>query len=259
MRTPTDFEIQRLLAHAYDPVKAHEYYIKNRKLKGRKAGLQKTANSRLVKSLAYVQEGGDSKVAAQLVKWAQGKSDEEIKKKIVEIKKKYGNRDATMSFSLNQILKNRERIRSNKGSSTAKAKTLGSKTKTEQKKKLKVQIQGMENKLKKLEALIQKKIHEEALDNRKAKAKKERAAKEADKPKTAAEKAQIARDNEKYRAKNQQALKTADKQSSKKSSESSSPNKSQTTGSTVTASDLKSLASKVRGQIAVAKQKLAAL
>lgn len=257
MRTPTEFELQRLLKHAYDPVKAHEYYLRTRKLKGRKKGSSKTANSKLVKGLAYVQEGGDRKVAAQLVKWAQGKSDDEIKKKITEIKKKYGNRDATMSFTLGQILQNRERIRAGKASVKRKPGPIAS-TKTAQRKVLKAQIQNMENKLAKLEDLIRKKARDEASDDRKSKAKKERAAKEADKPKTAAEKAEIARENKKYREKNQQKLKTAAKKDSSKSSDNSS-SKTKSAGADASVSDLKTLASKVRGQIAVAKQKLAAL
>lgn len=259
MRTPTEFEIQRLLAHAYDPVKAHEYYLRTRKLKGRNKGLDKTAKSKLVKKSAYVQEGGNPKVAAQVVKWAQGKSDAEVKKKINEVKKKYGNKDATMAITLGQVLKNRDSIRSKKSTSGGKTKTTGSKTKTAQRRVLKAQINNMEKKLVKLEALIKTKMQEEASEDRKGKAKKERAAKEADKPKSAAEKAEAARENEKYRDKNQQKLKTDAKKNDSKSggSSSSSSDKRATSGKSV--SDLKSLASKVRGQLAVAKQILAAL
>lgn len=37
MKPPTDFQISQL-AHFYDPAKAHEYYMRIRKLKGRKKG-----------------------------------------------------------------------------------------------------------------------------------------------------------------------------------------------------------------------------
>src|SRR3954452_6523942 len=37
MKPPTDFQLSQL-AHAYDPAKAHEYYMRIRKLKGRKKG-----------------------------------------------------------------------------------------------------------------------------------------------------------------------------------------------------------------------------
>lgn len=258
MRTPNAFEIQSLLAHVYDPVEAHEYYLRTRKLKGRK-GAAKTANSKFVKKLAYVKEGGDPKVAAQLVKWAQSKSDTEIKKKIDEIKKKYGDKDATMAFTLGQLLKNREQIRSTKTTVKPKAgaKVQSAKTKTAQRRVLKAQIQNMEDKLKKLEAVIQKKLHEESSEDRKGKAKKERAAKEATKPDTAAEKAEIARDNKKYREKNQQKLKSGAKKDDGESTSSSSTSSKKPSQASV--SDLKSLATKVRGQIAIAKQKLAAL
>jgi len=96
-------------------------------------------------------------------------------------------------------------------------------------------IQNLEGQLKKLEALIKKRENEEASENRKRKAKQERSAKETDKPKVAAEKAEKAREFNNGNS------------SDKKS------------GSKKSIAELKSLATKVRGQIAVAKQKLAAL
>lgn len=125
---------------------------------------------------------------------------------------------------------------------------------TKQRKELAVQIQGMEQRLNKLEALIQKRQREEASEDRKGKAKKERAKKDADKPKSAAEKAKSARENKKYRDKNQQKLNSAAKKSGGKADASSEKPKSKHS-----VSDLKALATKVKGQIAVAKQKLAAL
>ena len=37
MKQPTDFQLSQL-AHIYDPIKAHEYYMRKRHLKGRKKG-----------------------------------------------------------------------------------------------------------------------------------------------------------------------------------------------------------------------------
>lgn len=125
-----------------------------------------------------------------------------------------------------------------------------------QKKEISGQIKNLEGKLGKLETLIREKLHKEASEDRKSTAKKERAAKDADKPKTAAEKADVARQNQKYRDKNQQKLKN-DRKEDSKSSGSSKDTKAKKSGPSV--SDLKALATKVRGQIAVAKQKLAAL
>lgn len=124
-----------------------------------------------------------------------------------------------------------------------------------QKQQLRAQIQAMEGKLRKLEALILKKEHEGASEDRKSMAKKERAAKEADKPKTAAEKADIARQNKQYREKHKQEL--ASKAKSSGGSKTSTSSKEATPEASVT--ELKTLATKVKGQIAVAKQKLAAL
>jgi len=188
MLTPTEEELHELLhvALGYDPVKAHEYYLRTRKLKGRQPGSGK-------------QPEGFAKANA-----------------------------------------NRH--------DSAKAK---------QKKELAARIQSLSAKLSKLEALIRKREHEAASEDRKGKAKKERAAKEKDKPKSAADKAKAARENEKYRKKHHQQLKTKAKQASNKSGGGSSSKDKKSTKHSV--SELKALATKVRGQIAVAKQKLAAL
>lgn len=128
--------------------------------------------------------------------------------------------------------------------------------KAKQRKELTEQIQGLQERLNKLEALIKKRTQEEASENRKSKAKKERAAKEKDKPKSAAEKADAARENEKYRDKHKQKLKGKDKKDGsgggdKKGKDSKTKKHS--------VSELKSMVTKAKGQIAVAKQKLAAL
>jgi hypothetical protein len=193
MRTPSEFELDQLM-HEYDPVKAHQYYLRTRKLKGRKKG--------------------------------SGVSPSNLQK------------------SFNRAMKSV----ASKKDSPAKAK---------QRRELKAVIQRMENKLQKLEALITKKAREEASENRKSKAKKERAAKEKDKPKSAAEKAEAARENKKYRDKHKQELKTEARQTSGKSGGSKS--KSTSSGSEASIDDLKALATRVRGRIAIAKQKLAAL
>jgi hypothetical protein len=130
-------------------------------------------------------------------------------------------------------------------------------TKTKQKAELQARITSLSRKLQQLEDLIQKK--EEALKRDKSTAKKERAAKEKDKPKTAAEKAKAARDAKQYRKKHHQELKTKAKQASSKSGGGSSSKKETTKPKDMHIADLKALATKVRGQIAVAKQKLAAL
>jgi hypothetical protein len=197
MRTPSEFELQHILGAIYDPVKAHEYYEKHKKLKGRKKGSAQPRPNR---------NAGTGKIPTGFAK-SNAKRHE-----------------------------------------SAKAK---------QKKELAARIQSLSKKLNELEALIRKKEHEEKADNRKSKAKKERAAKEKDKPKTAAEKAKAARENEKYRDKHKQGLKNkAKKAASKSGGSSSSKNKPAAKASV---SELKVLATKVKGQIAVAKQKLAAL
>jgi hypothetical protein len=131
--------------------------------------------------------------------------------------------------------------------------------KAEQRKKLAAAIHTLENKLQKLEELIRKQEHAEASVNRKGKAKKERAAKAKNKPKSAADKAKLARENKKYQAKNQQKLKTKAKSSAKSGGGSSKGTAGGASSKKHSLTELKSLATKVRGQIHVAKQKLAAL
>jgi hypothetical protein len=131
-----------------------------------------------------------------------------------------------------------------------------------QRKALSALINTLQVKLQKLDALIKQREQEEASTNRKHKARKERAAKEHLKPKTAAEKAKIKRDNKQYRDKHKQALKTKARQNHTKSGKSASGSASGSASAAThkhSLSELKNLAIRVRGQIQVAKQKLAAL
>jgi hypothetical protein len=128
--------------------------------------------------------------------------------------------------------------------------------KAKQRKALSAGIQSLSKKLQRLEARILEMEAEESSENRKGKAKKERAAKEAAKPKTVAEKAEAARESEKYRDKNQQKLKS-DAKDAKSGGGSTKDTKSKSKSASL--SDLKARRTKVKGQIAVAKQKLAAL
>lgn len=135
-----------------------------------------------------------------------------------------------------------------------------SKSRTEQKAKLQNLIGSLTTKLGNLEQLIQTK--EAALQRDQATA-KSNASKNAqgkgNKPKTAAEKAKIARDNKKYRDRHKSQLKAKAKQASGKSGGKSTSSKSGGSNHSKSIAELKALANKVRGQIAVAKQKLAAL
>lgn len=194
MKAPTDAQLEIVLQHEYDPVKAHEYYMRTRKLKGRRPGK------------GTVEPVGRTRSVAPRT----GRTREQI-------------------------------------ANSAKAR---------QRKELKAQIDAAEDRLKKLEALIKKRIAEEKSEDRKSKARKERAAKEAQKPDTAAEKAKKAREAEKYRDKHKQELKNKAKDAK---SGGSSAKKGSGTKKKHTVDELKTLAKKVRGQIAIAKQKLAAL
>lgn len=270
MRTPTELEIQQLM-HVYDPVKAHEYYIKNRKLKGRKKGkgvelvrsrpAAKKDLSRdvaFLKSLPLAQEGKPLPQVARFVKSLQSKSNDQLR---VEIRKfKVADAKSANPSPLGGLeAMTAERVLRARGVDPRKGKTrvqISKDARTRQRKELSASIAKLEDRLKKLEAKIAQMKRDESSENRKSKAKKERAAKEKDKPKTAAEKAEIARENKKYREKNQQKLKT-DAKNRDDSGGGSKTKKGSSSGPAV--SDLQALATRVRGQIAVAKQKLAAL
>jgi len=134
--------------------------------------------------------------------------------------------------------------------------------KARQKAELQARITNLTKKLRQLEDLIKQKEAVLKRDQASAKsnAKKERATKEKDKPKTAAEKAKAAREAKKFRKKHHQELKTKAKQASNKSGGGGSSKKSSSQKpNEMHIKDLKTLATKVRGQLAVAKQKLAAL
>lgn len=200
MQTPTELDLQHY-ARFYDPVKAHQYYERTKKLKGRKKGT-----------------GEDQ--AQQRSALAKAQPDW---------------RDPRSGKSMDQIRKE------------ARAKA---------RKRLTEQIKRLDQKLLQLEAKIRGMERAEAAEDRKSKAKKERAAKEADKPKTAAEKREAARESEKYRDKNQQKLKS-DAKDAKSGGGGSDKKKSQSNAEKI--SQLKITVTRVKGQLAVAKQKLAAL
>ena len=207
MRTPTEYELDRLLHYAigYDPVAAKKYYEEHKHLKGRKRGR------------------APEKIYEDDPRWDPNKG------------RKRGSVDPRTGKTREQIAKG---------------------ARARQRKELTELIGRLQDKFEKLTALIKEREAEEKSENRKSKAKSERAAKERDKPDTAAEKAEAARDSEKYRDKNQQKLKNKSDDDSKSGGSSKDSKKS---SGKKTVSELRSMRTKVRGQIAVAKQKLAAL
>lgn len=128
--------------------------------------------------------------------------------------------------------------------------------KTKQKIALQNSIQNLEAKLGKLETLIQKK--EAILRQDQARA-KVTARKPKDKPATAADKAKAARENKKYRDKHKTQLTAKAKRAAGKSGGGSHKSGASQQPSDMSIANLKALATKVKGQLAVAKQKLAAL
>jgi hypothetical protein len=185
-RTPTDLERETLIHDApYDPVKAHEYYLKVRQLKGRKKG-----------SAQPLPAGPRPK----------------------------GGELQTPKF--------------------------------QQKIKLEQSVVNLQAKLVKLEELIKTK---EAALKKNADQKKGAARTKKDTPKSAADKAQAARESKKYRQAHKQELKNKAKASSHKSGGKKGGKKDGKSDKTKSVAELKSLAVRVKGELAIAKQKLAAL
>jgi vacuolar-type H+-ATPase subunit I/STV1 len=149
--------------------------------------------------------------------------------------------------------------------SRSQARRIHNSPKHQQKIALKNAIQHLESKLGDLEALIKKK---EALLKKDQAANKHKARHKKGTPKTAVDKAKAAK---KYRQSHRQKLKNQAKQhhhaksgggsghGGKGGKGSNSPQSPQQKLSKMPIADLKALATKVKGQIAMAKQKLAAL
>jgi hypothetical protein len=276
MRTPTQLELQLWLKHEYDPVARREYYLRTRKLKGRKKKRQQIA------------VWGESR----LHKRPQAKAKPQVQaaptqSKVTPAQKAWIRRQEAVQKILLERQKAAEQAKSEKQKATEQAKLEKQEAvRLKQRKQLTTQIQSLEGKLKKLEDLIDAKLREEASQARKVLFNARTAAAEAAKPPTAAEKNQAARDNAQYRAQNQQKIKTAAKTSAAAESApapasssasvgarsikgfaapikgSSASSGSSTSAASKKAQDvahLKTLATKVKGEITVAKQKLAAL
>jgi len=171
----------------YDPQKAHEYYMRIRKLKGRQKGAQQPPPAQ-----------------------PQGRRPK-------------------------GVLSPREK----------------------QKVELKQNIQTLGLKLHNLEQLIQKKEAILKQDQAQAKSKANKNSKaKGDKP---VDKAKARSDAKKYRQSHKQSLKNKAKQSRSKGGGQSHKDHKPKPDSKKSIADLKALATKVKGQLAIAKQKLAAL
>jgi hypothetical protein len=255
MHTPTRLELQHWLEHEYDPSKAHEYYLRTRKLKGRKKKRQQTARAH-----RRQQARSRSRLTPSQKAWVR-------------------RQEAARKFQLGmQKAAGQAKVEKQQAAEKARIEKKQA-ARLKQHKVLTVKIQDLETKLKKLEDLIAQKEREEASQSRKALFIARTDAREAAKPPTVAEKREAARESAQYRDQNQQKVKAAAARASTaaKGSSSSRPATSSvpntrfalpSAGSAPTAAPskktsdvakLKTLATKVKGELTVAKQKLAAL
>lgn len=107
----------------YDPVKARAYYLRTRKLKGRKKGTAdqranqikyRAALDNFLKKLPMAVEGADLKTTEKFVDEMRGKTDAELRAEAAKIKREKGNDDGAQVATIEALLKNRDRVRSKK-------------------------------------------------------------------------------------------------------------------------------------------------
>lgn len=93
----------------YDPKKAHDYYLRNRKLKGRKKG---KGVDRAKHRTAFLKKIGGANVreTVDLVKRMRGMSDEQM---LAEAEK-----NPKQAKAINNLIRNRQRIRASKPKTT---------------------------------------------------------------------------------------------------------------------------------------------
>jgi hypothetical protein len=204
--------------HAYDPVKAHEYYIRTRKLKGRKKGAakedpkksksapqqadvakKKAAWENFLKSLPLAQEGMALPEVEKFVQSLRGKSDIELKAEITKLKAedaKSANpspKGGLKAMTVEKILGQRHKSKvapTGQKKLTPRERATQLKTVSRRISSLKAEIRDLERKLREQEA-----------ETRKSQTKAKKGPTQADKSKSA-------REAKKYRDKNQQKLKS---------------------------------------------------
>ncbi|HMS83620.1 MAG TPA: hypothetical protein PKD12_08220 [Nitrospira sp.] len=206
------------MTHAYDPVKAHEYYLRVRKLKGRKKGSEgftptKTSTKpaadlatkqkaweNFLKSLPLAQEGMALPEVDKFVKSLRGKSNDELqalitKLKVTDAKSAHPSpKGGLPAMTVEKILAQRSKTQK---PAQPKTKKLSAKEKAIQLTNVKKQISTLQAGIRDLESQLRK----EQAQTRQTAAKAKRGP-------TRAEKAKSARDAAKYRDKNQQKLKS---------------------------------------------------
>lgn len=192
------------MSHAYDPVKAHEYYVRTRKLKGRKKGSakpvaeKKAAWDNFLKELPLAQEGMPVADVEKFVTSLRGKTDDQLKDEIKRLKAedaKTANpspKGGLKAMTVEKILSNR----AGKAKAPRKSKR-STKERTAQLNNVKRTIASLKTNIRKLERELNQ-----------AEAKSRKTAAKAKKGPTRADKAESAREAKKYRAKNQQKLRS---------------------------------------------------
>ena len=216
------------MAHAYDPVKAHQYYMRTRELKGRKKGSGKavggmtgtapktTASTekkraawdKFLKSLPLAQEGMPLTDVDKFVKSMRGKTDDQLTAEIKRLKaidaksKNPSPKGGLHAMTVEKILSQRSGKAKVQGTKKLSAKEKAAQLNTVKRRivSIKAEIHDLERKLREAES-----------ETRKTTAKAKRGP-------TAADKSKSARESKKYRDKNQQKLRGKAKPGTKKES-----------------------------------------
>lgn len=221
----------------YDPKKAHEYYMRTRKLKGRKKGKGEDPKkdwenaSEFLKNLPMAQEGASRAAVEKFVEWARGKSDDELKAAAKKIAERHGNNDGAAVATINHLLKNRGNIRMSKSEKEKHDQAVASATK---------RVNSIKEQISELNSRLKEAIRKADASERKP---------------TAADKAEAARDSKKYRKKHKQELKNKAKAASEhKTSDGASGNRRKDA-----VESLRTQLSEARGRLNAAKAKLDSL
>jgi len=119
----------------YDPVKAREYYLRTRKLKGRKKAAvvvppkqvkSQAALDNFLKKLPMAIEGADLKKTKAFVDSFRGKPDDVLHKAAKNMKDTPGYKDADIKAkTVLALLANRDRVRKKKAKENVAVKTAG--------------------------------------------------------------------------------------------------------------------------------------
>lgn len=157
----------------YDPKKAHEYYVRTRKLKGRKKAAAKVVASKIPEAanrdksgrtakqraawekflgkLPMAVEGASVADTEKFVNSLRGKTDKELVAIAAKIQKTKGKQDGAQVATIDALIKNRNRVRKDVATSPSK---LGAREAAPQRQKVDREVVSIQKKIASLNEAI---------------------------------------------------------------------------------------------------------